>query len=300
MLGPTALAKLNPKNPVFDIARQVGHGFFGMNCAQLAAAISYYSLFSLFPLTLALISVFGYIMRSDNVEAFIIQQIVQFLPVSQELVVNTIESLIQTRNTAGVLATIGLFWTSMAVFSTIRKAINAAWGIHQPRPFLHDRFIDLLLMAGAGLLFLSSIAATAFLSVAHDLSILFYGPTVTNGLFPWELLARIVSPLLAFLTFLFIYRFIPNTRVSFQDVWVGAMIATIGLEISKTVFVNYAQNLSNLNLVYGSFSAIVALLLWSYISALILLIGASISSICHRAWGPGVSPDADALYYLRQ
>lgn len=300
MLGPITFQRINRKSPTFDVMRQVAQGFFALNCVHMAAAISYYSLFSLFPLTLALVSVSGYILQSDGIEAYMIQQIGTFVPVSKELVVSTVRGVISARNAAGVLATVGLFWASMAVFSTIRKAINAAWGIRTPRPFLHDRLIDFALMAGAGLLFLSSIATTSFLEFAHDLSILFYGETVADDVFPWQFLARVISPALTFLTFLLLYRFLPNTKVRYRDVWLGAFIATIGFEFAKNFFLTYAQSVSNLNLVYGSLSAIVALLLWSYVSALILLIGASISSMFHRAWGPGIPPEADALLYLRQ
>jgi len=84
---------------------------------------------------------------------------------------------------------------------------------------------------------------------------------------------------LAFVVFLFLYRFVPNTQVSWRDVWMGALVAAICFEITKSAFVWFVGNFSYYNLVYGPVGTVIALLVWTYMSALILLFCAELTSV---------------------
>ncbi len=300
MISPHTIDDLDRRSPLYLVIRQVFHGFLAQNCMHMAAAISYFSLLSMFPLALALISFLAFILRSDQAsELQFAQQFGTFVPISQDLVVSTVRSVVEARGAASTLAIVGLIWTSMSVFAAVRKAVNAAWGINQPRMFLYDRLIDFGLMAGTAVVFIVSLMFSALLDLVRRASVLLYGETLAQGLVPWALLAQVIPPVLAFLCFATLYRVLPNARVTFRDVWLGALVATVGFEVTKRIFVMYASGFSNFNVVYGSLSALVALLLWVYVSALILLIGAAVSSVVHRIWGAGVPPEGDALLYVR-
>ena len=130
--------------------------FLRKNCLHLAAAISFYALFSLFPLILAMISVSGFILGSPLREASLSSTISQVIPVSAEFIAETIQGVVRTRTFTGVAGIIGLIAAATAVFAAIRKGVNAAWGVTRSRPFLHERLIDFLLALGAGILFIIS------------------------------------------------------------------------------------------------------------------------------------------------
>ncbi|MDP6716661.1 MAG: YhjD/YihY/BrkB family envelope integrity protein, partial [SAR202 cluster bacterium] len=87
-----------------------------------------------------------------------------------------------------------------------------------------------------------------------------------------------VSPVLSFTTFLVLYRFIPNTEVRIRDVWLGALVASMAFDGAKWGFLFYIRTFPVYNVVYGSVGAVMALLTWVYVSAIILLFGALATS----------------------
>ena len=94
----------------------------------------------------------------------------------------------------------------------------------------------------------------------------------------WNVIARLILPTLAFVTFLVLYRFIPNTPVKLSNVWAGALLASLAFDAANLAFVWYVQNYGHYNLLYGSVSTILATLTWVYLSAIILLLGALVTS----------------------
>jgi membrane protein len=211
------------------------------------------------------------VLGSPASKAQLAQQIGDLVPVSEELVVQTISTVVGSRNISGVIAIVALLWATTAVFGAIRKGINTTWGIRQTRPFLQERAIDFSLAIGAGLLFLISISSTAALSFFRELAILLYPATVVDGIFAWDQVAAVIPPTLSLITFIVLYWFLPNTRVRIRHVWPVAILATVAFEVVKNGFVFFVQNYSDYNIVYGTIGAVFALLMWIYVSAIILL-----------------------------
>ena len=253
--------------------------FLTDNCTHLAAAISYYMLLSLFPLALAAISILSLVSRSPNVEARVVDAITAVLPLSRDLVLAAISDFSPGVGAAGAIATIGLIWAGTAVFNAIRKSLNTAWGVKQPRPFLRERLIELVMMLGfAAFLFVSVGVTTAF-TIIRDASIHVFGERFLNGGFVWQAVVVLTSTAIAFIGFLFLYKFVPNTRVRWRHVWVGAIIAAVLFEITKNIFVWFVGEFATYNLVYGSIGTLIALMSWTYISAVIMLFCAKVISI---------------------
>ena len=260
------------------VCKDTVNDFLGKNCPPLAAAISFYALFALFPLTLLLISALGFLLGSSASEARLALDIGNIAPVSGEFVSSTIKGVVGARGITGVAGVLGLLWASNAVFGAIRKGVNAAWGIQEPRPFLQERLIDFSLMVGAGFLMIIFISGTTALGFIEEIMALLSPDNPLSGDFLLNSAATFVPPVLAFLTFLVLYRYLPNTRVTFREVWPGALLAAVAFEVAKSIFVWYAGTYPLYNVVYGSVGAIVALLAWVYISALLLLFGALVTS----------------------
>ncbi|MEE9324726.1 MAG: YihY/virulence factor BrkB family protein [Dehalococcoidia bacterium] len=265
------------KSIILDFCKGAVHDFLGNNCPHMAAAIAFYAFFSLFPLILAAVSIFGMVMDDDVLAARASEAIGDAVPVSQEFIADTISGVVKAWPYTGAVATLGLLWGAMSVFSAIRKGINAAWSIKRPRSFLRERLIDFTLMVGIGLLFILSISSTALLKVARELSLAIGGPTLFNTDLFMSLLVEAIPPVLTFATFMALYKYLPNVRTSWKDVWPGALLATICFETLKNLFVWYIGNFPIYNLVYGSLGTVVALLAWAYFSAVILVFGAVVS-----------------------
>ena len=256
--------------------------FFVDNCTQLAAAVSFFLLFSLFPLALVAISVTGFILKSPTAQEQLISGIGDLIPISSTFITSTITGVVSARGTLGIFAIIGLLVGGLSVFYSVSKSLNAAWGIHQPRTFLRERLVDFCMMVGAGLLLLISISLTAGFRVVGQLNLPAWGSMfLTNVLF-WHCLVFFISAVLTFVVFLFLYRFVPNTPVRWRDIWGGALAAAICFEGTKFFFLWFVGNFGRYNLIYGPIGALIALLMWTYVSAVIFLFCAKLTSVYAR------------------
>ncbi len=256
------------------LGRDLVNDFLGKNCMQLAAAIAFYALFSLFPLVLALLAALAFLPGSSAVAPQLAREMGALIPVSSALLGTTLEGLIRARAVTGVFGVLGLLWASTAVFGAIRKGINAAWGIHRPRPFLQERLMDFSLLVGAGVLLLIPIAATVVAPVVEEAGNLIFSGTAFSGERLWGVAESLIGSLLAFLTFLALYFYLPNTPVRLRVVWPGALFATAAFEVAKSVFVWYVEAYPFYEGIYGPIGWVVALLAFIYVSAVILLFGA--------------------------
>ena len=255
----------------------IGNEFFARNGPYMAAAVSFYALFCMFPLMLALIAVAGFFLESESFRDRLIEGIPEVLPVEGELVANVISNVTKGAAVGSVLAAVGLFWASTAVFGAIRKSINNIWGITRTRGFLRERLIDITLMLGASLALLTSIFATTFLNfISEFTTVLFPNDTVNHNF--WSRVALMLPWATTFVSFFLLYLWLPNTRVRIRDVWLPVLVAGTTFEIGKVVFVVYIGNFRNYADVYGAVGAVIALMAWVYVSTIILLVGALLTS----------------------
>ena len=258
------------------ICTRTVNDFLGKNGPQLAAAISYYAFFSLFPLALAIIFGLSFILDPEYIED-LAQRVAEQAPVSKKTVSDVLTGTLNSRSLAGSAGIIGLLWAGTAVFGAIRKGVNATWGITRPRPFLQERLIDISLMLGAAILMIVSISSTAVLAYLREILDIITNETHVNGALFWDRLATLIPPALSFIVFVGVYWFLPNTKVKLKAALPGAVAATIAFEFIKNAFVWYVGNYSVYSTVYGSVGSIVALLTWVYVSAIILLFGSLIT-----------------------
>ena len=252
--------------------------FLRKNCPYVAGAISFYTLFSFFPLILAMITVAGFVSGPDLQETQLARDITQKIPVSTEFIGQTVEGVVSARAITGVASVFGLLWASTAAFGAMRKGINAAWGISKTRPFLKERLMDFTLVVGAGLLIMLMLFVTPILESFREATTVFAPEAEMPVNLVWTIIRQLVTLILSFLTFLILYRFLPNTEVRLSDAWLGALLAAAAFDGAMWGFVWYVTKFPVYNLVYGSVGAVMALLTWVYVSAIILLFGALVTS----------------------
>lgn len=260
------------------LCTDVTNEFLDRNGPYMAAAVSFYALFSLFPLLLALIAISGFLLGSETFQSRLIEGLPEFLPVEGDFVSSVLGKVTSGRAVGSVLASLGLFWASTAVFGAIRKSINNIWGIRKTRPFLQERLMDVTLMLGASMLLLVSVFTTTFLSFFSEIMTVLLPEGAPTGAELWSRLAVVVPPITSFVTFFVLYLWLPNTRVRTRDAWLPALVASAAFEIAKVVFVLYMANFRGYDDVYGAVGAVIALMAWVYVSTIILLVGASLTS----------------------
>lgn len=252
--------------------------FLEKNCPYMAGAISFYTLFSLFPLILAMISIAGFVLGPTAERDQLAVEMAAVIPISAEYISDTMQGVVQTRAITGIASVLGLLWASTSAFGAMRKGINAAWGIKKTRPFLKERLIDFSLTVSAGLVMLGIIFIAPTIGFFSEITSYFTqgGAGVTTTV--WNLVAQMVTPVITFGAFIVLYRFLPNTKVTVSDVWMGALLGTVAFEGAKWGFVTYVKTFPVYNAVYGPVGAIMALLTWVYLSAIILLFCALLTS----------------------
>ena len=247
----------------------------------MARSIAYFALFAVFPATLAIIVVVSPLLASEDVQESVMALVSRIMPMAVDVVAANIEQLLAVRETIGVLALVGLIWSASGVFGAIFWAVNRAWGIPKSRLVLSAMLYGLGMMSVIGVLCLLAVSIRPFLSMARawPLSVWGWQPLDLPGadrLVGW--LSALASPLLSVGTFALMYRILPRVQVRWRDVWLGGLIAGLIWNAGTGIFAWYAGNIATYNVIYGSVGAIIAFLLWCYLSGQILLLGAEFTA----------------------
>jgi len=256
------------------------------NCTQLAAAISYYVLFALFPLAIFVTGVMGLLLQDTQLEQDVIDEIIDFLQISEEGgrrndIADAIRDI--SGSASGILGVVGLIgaaWAGSNMFGVIRRSINIAYDLEYHRPFVQQKLIDLTLVISMGFFFLLSIAATAFLRSTREFSgdLGPLGELAEQAGFAWDASSLLIPFILSFSAFLVLYWIVPNTPVKPRDVWPGALVAAVFFEVSKFGFSIYLETLGQSNAVFGALGGVAIFLFWVFISSNILLFGAEVAA----------------------
>jgi membrane protein len=256
------------------------------DASHSAAGVAYFAVLSLFPLLLGFISLAGLFLPSESIQQAIISFMQQNLPVSPDIVVQNIESIISARGVLGVFSILALIWTSSNMFSSISVALNRSCGVCERRPFYVRKPRDILFALAAGLLFLlAGLLPTAF-SMIPEVDVPFFGTAAS-----FILIA--IGSVLNWVVFLVMYTYLPINRREWRDIWPGALLATILFEIIRIAFILFVSHFNRYSLVYGTIGSAIALMVWIYFSAFVLLVGSAFNTQLHL-WREGnLKLDAD-------
>ena len=263
---------------VAGLFRRATVNFVEDRCTVLAAAISYFALFSLFPLTLLVVAVFGIVLRDSDVQQRVLDSIVDAIPVQAPSIDNSLRALADLGPTLSIVALIATLWTSSALASAVRSALDVVFDVEQPRPLLRAKLLDYVILLGVGALFLSSIVLTTGWQIAQTQADQRWGLFDGNLAWLWGLGAIAIPAVITFLMFLLMYRAMPHRSTRLRHVWPGALLAAVAFELAKAGFATYVAHFANYDVIYGSLGGVIALLFWVYVSANILLFGAEVSA----------------------
>jgi len=242
--------------------------------AQSAAGMAYYGFFSLFPLMLILVTFGSAFLQSREAQSQILHGMIRFFPFSGDLIEKNIEQVLSARGSMRVLGAVALAWSGSGAFAILARNINAAWPNTDQHPFVKRRLMALLILMVLIMLMVLILGANLLARLL---------PAEVNGaarvLMQMRYFSHFVAWLLLFITLLTLYRWIPNTKVAWnQGAW-GALVASLAAEIVTLAFTWYLRSgFAKYSLVYGSLGAVAALLFWIYLLSFMVLFGAYLSA----------------------
>lgn len=254
------------------LAKKTVTEHFADRCPQLAAAVSYYTLFALFPLVILAAGLFGLFQGEADARQDVIDLVsdnVVLTDDGREALESALEGASSNSGLFGFLGVIGLLFSASGVMGAIRNAINTAFDIEDRRPPVHGKLVDIALVLLVGVVAAVSLGITLIGNLAPDLG---------EGRFLVSAFFNAAPIAINFAVFAFLYHVLPAMDVRLRDVWPGALLAALGYEAAKVGFAFYLTSFGNYSAVYGSVAAIIIFMFFVFIAANVFLLGAEMAS----------------------
>ncbi len=290
--------------PVFTMLKETAMAFSEDNALKLSASLSYFTIFSIGPLLLVIISLSGIFLSKETVEGRLYNELSGLLGPDAALQVQNIISSAQGTHATTAGAIIGfviLFIGATGVFTEMQSSINFIWSVKaKPKrgwlQYIINRLISFSLVVGLGFLLLVSLVINALLTLLNkNLSEHFsgYNPELFN-------LANTVV-ILAVISLLFavIYKVLPDAVISWKDAWIGSFF-TAGLFLAGKFLIGYYLGRANLGITYGTAASVIIILTWIYYSSVILYFGAEFTKVYALHSGEGIRPKTTAVFIIKR
>ncbi len=288
---------MKPKN-LLEIFKQTFKEWNEDKAPRLAAALSYYTVFSLAPLLVLVIAITSFII-GNNVD--IRNEIMRHLhglvgPQGAEIVSTLIER--NSQPGSGILATIigivTLLLGATGVFGQLQDALNTIWEV-KPKAgrgilgMLKDRFLSFTMVLGTSFLLLVSLVISTALA--------FLNQFFTDWLGGLGVLAQMINIIVSIgvvtVIFAMIFKFLPDVKIRWADVWIGSLFTAVLFTIGRILLSIYLGNSATTS-AYGAAGSLVVLLLWVYYSSQILFFGAEFTQVYARMYGSRILPTPNA------
>ena len=276
--------------------KTAGINFDRINGTTWASSFAYYAFFALVPLLLLVLtlgtdvatSFLGAADAKRKVFDFIINNVPRS-GTSQQTVAATLTGIVASRGRIGALALLVLLWSALSFFQSLVSAVNAAWD-EEPLNWWKLPLRNLL-MVGVLLSALAlGVILPALLRIAQNF--LSWGGAWVSIVF--GVLVFLVPIVVLFYGFLLFYKLAPRKRtgVTFAMVWIPALLVTGLLQVCQQLFVLYSTKITNFNAVYGAFGGVIAVMLWAYLSGLVIVFGGCLCAAQREMRATPAGPEA--------
>ena len=286
------------------LLRDTWYEFSDTNAFDKGAALAYYTIFGLPPILIIIINTIGWFFGEDAVSGEIYFQIKGLIGSEGALEVQRmVENISQSSELtfATIVGVVTLLITATTMFISMQTSLNVIWGV-KPKPkreylkLATDRLLSFAMILSITFLLLVSLVVHAVMAKVGNYLIKILGETAIiliqtfNNMFS-----------LAVVSFLFaaIFKFLPDAKIRWRDVWVGAIVTALLFSFGKFLIGIYLGN-SNLASVYGAAGTVVVILTWVFYSSLILFYGAIFTLNYSRKFGSNIYPSAYAVRVIRQ
>ena len=279
------------------LCKQAAAGWVDDYAQSMGAALAYYTMFSIAPLLLIVISISGLVFGPDAARGEIFAELRDLMGDDGAAAA---QALLQSVNKPmqGVLGTLVGFGVlgvgAISMFGELQNALDRIWRA-PARPvgfglwrLVRTRLLSFGMVLGIGFLLIVSLAASAAVSALGK----FWAP----GFGAWVLVAELINLLVSFalvtVTFAMIYKIIPRVRIGWRDVWIGAAVTALLFAIGKSLIGIYLGR-SSFASAFGATGSLIVLLAWTYYSAQIFLLGAEFTKVYAQACGSHCPPGAE-------
>ena len=258
----------------------------------LAAALAYYTAFSLAPLLIIVIAVAGSVFGEEAAKGEIVGQIQGLVGKDgAQLIETAIENASKpaTGTIASIISVVVLLFGASGVFAQLQDALNTIWEV-QPKPglsiinIIRNRFLSFTMVLGVGFLLLVSLIISAALATAIN----FLSHLLPGADFLWQLANFLLGFVVTTLLFGLIYKVLPEVEIAWSDVWIGAAITSLLFSLGRFLLGQYLGN-SSFGSTYGAAGSLVVILAWVYYAAQILFIGAEFTEVYAVKYGSRIS-----------
>ena len=284
---------------IFSILKKTASDWLEDQAPTLGAALAYYTVFSLAPLLIIAIAIAGLVLGQEAAQGQIFNQLRGLLGEESGKAMQEMVQSASAKPASGVAATligiVTLLFGASGVFGQLQTSLNTIWEV-QPKPgrgiwgILRDRILSFGFILVVGFLLLVSLLLTAGVALVAE----WFG-----GMFPgMEILTQIVNFVLSLviitLLFAMIFKFLPDAKIAWHDVWIGAFITALLFTIGKLALGLYLGK-SGVESSYGAAGSLIVLLLWVYYSSQILFFGAEFTQVYANRFGSRVAPAENAV-----
>jgi membrane protein len=281
------------------VFRRALAGWWNDNVPRMGASLAYYTLFALAPVLVVAIAIGGLVFGADAVRGQIVGQIQGLVGQEGGKAVQALLEGAARRGTSVLATTAGIltfFLGATGAFLELQTALDSIWRVKPKeggsflRVLIMQRLISFGLVVALGFLLLTSLLVSAALAAIHN----YLGDTFTGLVALWEALNVVVSLGVITLLFAIIYKVLPDVKLSWREVWVGALVTAGLFTIGKLVIGLYLGTTSIAS-TYGAAGSVVVILVWVYYSAQIILLGAEFTRAYVEQFGRRPPPEEFAV-----
>lgn len=285
-------------SPVVRVLKQTASGWDDDNVTRLAASLAYYTLLSLAPLIILAVAVAGLAFGEDSARQHIGGQLAAVVGGGASGAIQTIAANAKAPGSGVFSLVVGivvLLFGASGVFGELQSALNTVWDV-APKPgrgiwgIIKDRFFSFTLVVGVAFLLLVSLIVSAALTWVGQV----FEHSLPGGAVVWQILNFCISLGVISALFALMFKTVPDVHIKWRDVWVGAAVTAALFVLGKFLLGLYLGS-AGVSSAYGAAGSIVALVIWVYYSAQVLLIGAEFTEVYARLYGSRITPDDKAV-----
>lgn len=266
---------------------------------HLAAGIAYYFLLSILPAALLFVSIFSYFAKPEEITVWIVGILGEKTPISPDFLLETVEGTAALRGPLGIIGLVGLILTSTLVFAAVMRAINRAWGLigTGTRSFMRRKLWEFSLLICTIILLLLTYSGAQLFRIVSDVKLPGKEHYLTSDSILWNVLSGLFFFIMLAIILFLLYMWVPTIEVKWRKALLPAVLAAFAIWVANYFLGWYFQNWAYYDAVYGSLTSVIVLLLWVYVCANIVIMGAALSSVLStlRPQPPGTDGVADAL-----
>lgn len=243
----------------------------------LSAQLAYFFLLSLFPFLIFLITLIGYLPISQD---DLLGLVSRFAPGETMSLIETNLRQILEGPKGGILSfgAIATIWSASNGINAIIRAMNRAYDVKESRPYLLSRLVAIFLTIAMIAVIIVALLLPVF-GKAIGLFLLTHLGISDSFLAIWDFFRIIISFFVMVIVLAILYFFAPNKKLRIKEVWYGALFATFGWQLVSLAFSYFVLNFGNYSATYGSLAGIIVLMIWFYLSAMVIILGGEINAM---------------------